>query len=146
VTALDPDLALDPAHWLTRLSPEEWVRAALNELALAEKAYARGDVRAGLAGAKRAAGMALNGALRVVPNDAWGRSYVDHVRALAADESAPEPVRVACRVLLELPDTGPEKLVTLRTKSGGPPKAIEAAKDVMAHAYAIVLKKDVKDA
>ena len=131
----------DPEHWLRRLSPEEWVRAAMNELAVAERAYARGDTRAGLAGAKRAAGMALNGALLARPNDAWGRSYVDHLRALAEEEQAGEAVRAACRVLLEAPDVGPERLVTLRTKGAAPPAAIEAAKDVMAHAYSVVVKR-----
>jgi HEPN domain-containing protein len=85
----------DPNDWLRKLSPSEWIHAALGELKRAEVAYARGDTRAGVAGCKRAAGMALNGALIVVPNEAWGRSYVDHVAALARDESVPEAVAAA---------------------------------------------------
>lgn len=130
----------DPAHWLRRLSPEEWIRAALGEVASAEKAYARGDARAGLAGAKRAAGMALNGVLLIAPDESWGRSYVEHLRALAGRADAGEAVQAAARTLLEAPDVGPEKLVVLRTKSAASPRAIEAAKDVMAWAYGIVVK------
>ena len=56
-------------HWLFRFSPEEWVFAGLGEVKRAETAYARGDSRGGLAGARRAAGMALNGVLVL---DAYG--------------------------------------------------------------------------
>src|SRR5262245_36906255 len=89
----------DSSHWLFRLSPDEWVAAALAELRRAEEAYARNDARAGLAGCKRAAGMALNGALIVEPNDAWGRSYVDHVRCLAESKDVPDAVRAASKLL-----------------------------------------------
>ena len=126
----------DADHWLFKFSPDEWINAALGELKRAEEAYAKHDVRAGLAGAKRAAGMALNGVLILHPNEAWGRSYVDHVEALAKDETAPEPVRVACKTLLESAAPG-SVLVGLRTKSADV-KIIDAAKDVMAHAYALV--------
>ena len=129
----------DPAHWLNRLSPDEWISAALGELKRAEESYARHDVRAGLAGAKRAAGMALNGVLMLHPNEAWGRSYVDHVQALAADETAPEAVRAACKLLLEAPAPG-AVLVGLRTKSLDD-KVLDAARDVMAHAYALVNRR-----
>ncbi len=128
----------DASHWLRRLTPEEWISAAMGELRRAEEAYARSDARAGLAGCKRAAGMALNGALLVEPNDAWGRTYVEHVRALARDhgERVPEAVRAACKVLLEtLPPS--HDLLSLRSKAGDA-KVIDAARDVMAHAYAIV--------
>src|SRR5262249_47300797 len=59
----------DPSHWLRRLSPDEWIRAALGELGRAEAAYGHGNARAGSAGVKRAAGMALNGALLVQPDE-----------------------------------------------------------------------------
>lgn len=129
----------DADHWLFRLSPDEWITASLGELKRAEEAYAKHDVRGGLAGAKRAAGMALNGVLILHPNEAWGRSYVEHVQALSTDESAPEPVRAACKVLLESAAPG-STLVGLRTKSTDG-KVIEAAKDVMAHAYALVKRR-----
>jgi HEPN domain-containing protein len=128
----------DPDHWLYKLAPREWIAAAMNELARAEEAYGRNDVRAGLAGAKRAAGMALNGALIVRPNEAWGRSYVDHVRGLAKDASAPDAVRRACDVLLCAAAPG-SRVVGLRTRSADE-KVLEAARDVMAHALAIVMR------
>jgi hypothetical protein len=128
----------DPGHWLFRLSPDEWIQAALGEIKRAEEAYARKDIRGGLAGAKRAAGMALNGVLILHPNEAWGRSYVEHVEALAEDGTAPEAVRIACKTLLEAPAPS-GRLVGLRTKSTDD-KVLEAAKDVMAHAYTLVKK------
>jgi len=127
----------DPNDWLRRLSPDEWIAAAMNELKRAEEAYLRHDPRGGLAGAKRAAGMALNGALLTVPNETWGRSYVDHIAALIADESAPAAVRSACKTLHETP--APGSIAQLRTKSGDE-KVLEAARDVMAHALAIVMR------
>ena len=130
----------DEGHWLHRLSAAEWIQAALLEHSRAEAAYGRGDARGGLALAKRAAGMALNGALVVEPNDSWGRSYVDHVRALAREESAPPAVREACRVLLEEHAPG-SALLSLRSHKSDA-RVIEAAKDVMAHAYAKVKKHE----
>jgi hypothetical protein len=126
----------DEAHWLNKLSPDEWIKAALAELRRAEEAYARKNGRAGLAGARRAAGMALNGALIVEPNEALGRSYMDHLLALKGAASAPARIREACTILLETPLPGGE-LVALRTASADE-KILEAARDVMAHAYAIV--------
>ena len=126
----------DEQHWLLKLSPSEWIRAALGELRRAEEAYARKNGRAGLAGARRAAGMALNGALIVEPNEAWGRSYVDHLMALSKDGGVPARVREASAILLETPLPGGE-LVALRTASADD-KVLEAARDLAAHAYAIV--------
>jgi hypothetical protein len=84
--------------------------------------------------------MALNGALLVEPNDAWGRSYVDHVQALAREASAPEAVRAACTVLLEAAAPG-TSLVGLRSKSGDA-RVIEAARDVIAHAWTVVRRHE----
>jgi hypothetical protein len=64
----------DPDDWLTKLTPDEWIRAAVGELSRAEKAYETNNVRGGIAGCKRAAGMALNAVLRLEPNPAWGRT------------------------------------------------------------------------
>lgn len=130
----------DEGHWLFRLSADEWIQAALAELSRAEAAYARGDGRAGLALCKRAAGMALNAALIVEPNDAWGRSYVDHVMALSKDESAPQAVRDGCKVLLETHAPG-AALLTLRSHRSDQ-RVIDASRDVMAHAYAKVKKHE----
>lgn len=128
----------DPAHWLNKLSPDEWIRSAEGELRRAEQAYARKNGRAGLAGARRAAGMALNGALIVMPNDAWGRSYMDHLLALKIDGDVPARVREASAILLETPLPG-GALVALRTTSSDE-KVLEAARDIVAHAYSVVKK------
>ena len=126
----------DETHWLMKLSPDEWIRSAMGELRRAADAYRRNDGRAGLAGARRGAGMALNGALIVAPNQAWGRSYMDHLLALRSDASAPPRVREACALLVETPLPG-GVLVTLRTARADE-KVLEAARDVVAHAYAVV--------
>ena len=64
---------------------------------------------------KRAAGMALNGALIVRPDERWGRSYVEHLRALNESEEAPAEVREAARRLSDArAPAGP--VVTLRTR------------------------------
>jgi HEPN domain-containing protein len=128
----------DPAHWLFRLAPDEWLSAALGELKRAESAYAKNDVRAGVASTKRAAGMALNGALILEPNDAWGRSYVEHLVAVAKDASVPEQVRAGCKLLMEakMPTSD---LLGLRSKAGDA-RMIEAARDVIAHAYWVVTR------
>ncbi|MDB4996639.1 MAG: hypothetical protein JWM74_4071 [Myxococcaceae bacterium] len=133
----------DESHWLLKLSPDEWIRAGLADLKRAEDAYKANSPRAGLAGAKRAAGMALNGALIVEPDAVWGRSYVDHLMALSRDAKVPERVREACRELTEttLPGSGAQKLVTLRTTSQEH-RVLEAARDVIAHAYAVVKRHE----
>lgn len=130
----------DPNDWLRKLSPNEWIRAALGELRRAADAYDRGDTRGGSSGLKRAAGMALNGALLVEPNESWGRTYVEHVEALAMDTSVPEAVRKACRVVLEAkaPGSGIVSLRTPRTHEG----ELEAARDVIAHAWVAVKKHE----
>ena len=112
----------------------------MKELRVAEGAYKQRSARAGLAGARRAAGMALNAALSVEPNEAWGRTYVEHVEALAKDASVPEAVRASCKVVLEAkPPTS--TLATLHTKSGDT-KVVEAARDVIAHALYVVKKHE----
>jgi hypothetical protein len=130
----------DPNNWLRRLSPDEWIRAALGELQRATAAYGAGNARAGAAGVKRAAGMALNGALLVEPNEAWGRTYVEHVQALASDAGVPEAVRAACSTVLDA--RGPSAdVVVLRTPKGHV-AVLEATKDVIAHAWAVVKRHE----
>ena len=130
----------DPSDWLRRLSPDEWIRAGLGELRRAEESYGRGDARAGTVGVKRAAGMALNAVLLVEPKESWGRTYVDHVGALAADQNVPEAVRAACRTLLDA--TGPSAgVVNLRTPRTDE-RVLEAARDVIAHAWAVVKRHE----
>ena len=104
----------DPAHWLYRFSPEEWLRAAENELAAARQAFAQKQQRSAVAQARRAAGMALNAVLwnGFGGNDeSYGRSYVDHLAALAKDEAVPESLRSDAKLLLEMPMQ--QQLVTL---------------------------------
>jgi hypothetical protein len=134
------DFTRDKDHWLRRLSPGEWISAALGELARAEKAWIAGNARAGAAGLKRAAGMALNAALIVEPDDGWGRTYVEHLEALARDARVPEAVRDACRTVL---DAGPPTadVVILRTPRGHA-QAVEAARDVVAHAWTIAKRHE----
>jgi HEPN domain-containing protein len=130
----------DPEDWLRKFAPGEWIRAAMGELRRATAAYERGDARAGSAGVKRAAGMALNGALLVEPNESWGRTYVEHVAALASDASVPEAVRGACRTVLEA--KGPSSdIVSLRTARGHE-RELDAARDVVAHAWAVVKRHE----
>lgn len=126
----------DPDHWLFKLSPAEWIRAATAELKRAEEAYAKKNGRAGLAGARRAAGMALNGALIVEPNEAWGRSFMDHLLALKADADVPARVQAAAVTLVDTPLPGGE-LVALRTANADT-RVLEATRDLIAHAYAVV--------
>jgi HEPN domain-containing protein len=130
----------DPSHWLRKLSPDEWIQASLAELRRAEERVKANDLTAGLAGCKRAAGMALNGALIVEPNEAWGRSFVDHVSALSRDEAVPERVREACRVLVTSRAPGAD-ILRLRSPRSDE-RLLEAARDVMAHAYAVVKRHE----
>jgi HEPN domain-containing protein len=132
----------DPEHWLRRYSPKEWIRAAMKELRAAEAAYEGQNARAGLTGCKRAAGMALNAALIMEPNEAWKRTYVEHLHALAHDETVPDAVSGAARLLLEMPPPG-GPIVVLRSK-GQDEKMIEAARDVIAHAFAVVTRHEAQ--
>ena len=47
----------DPEHWLHRLTSDEWLSAARNELARSEAALRLRQQRAGVASARRAAGV-----------------------------------------------------------------------------------------
>ena len=125
-----------PDHWLFKFSPAEWLASARAELARASAAFEQRNVTAAYALLKRAAGMALNAALIVNENPSWGRSYVDHLRALREDATSPPGVREAAARLLELkPSTG--ALVSLRTPTDER-ALLDAARTIIAHAYAIV--------
>lgn len=134
--------ARDPSHWLFKFSPDEWIRAAMTEVHHAEDAYKAHNAKGGLAGAKRAAGMALNAALIVEPNEKWGRAYVDHVMALSRDESVPEAVRKACKVLLESHAGG---VVVILRSPRSDEIVLEAARDLVAHAFAVVNRNEAKN-
>jgi hypothetical protein len=132
----------DPAHWLYRFTPREWIRAAIGELSRAEAAFAQRNRRGGLAGCRRAGGMAVNGmlALGEPPDPRFGRSYMEHLIALQQDERAPEAVRDAARTLVQTPLPGGE-IVVLRTV-GTDARLVEAARTVMAHALAVVMRSE----
>jgi HEPN domain-containing protein len=120
----------DPAHWLYRLAPDEWLRAADNELGHAEEALGRRAIRPAVTHARRAAGMAANALLWQGDRPAWGRSYMEHVIAVCDDGGVPEAIRDAARRLRDTPPAPPE-LVKL-----GPPdrSAVEAAAAIVAWA------------
>lgn len=118
----------DPDHWLYRLTPEEWLRAAAGELVQAASSLSAQAQRRGVASARRAAGMALNAVLVVAPCEAWGRSYMDHLRALAADATTPAGLRRACAELLEAPLDGPK---FVRIGGGADEGAAAAARVVL---------------
>lgn len=95
--------AIDPNHWLYRLDSAQWLAAADHELRQSREALRGKHHRPGLAHARRAAGMALNAVLVVQLDDRYGRSYVDHLRALRDDDTVPGHVREAARALLVAP-------------------------------------------
>jgi hypothetical protein len=128
----------DPAHWLHRLTTAEWLAAAATELAHAETAVASRGKRAGLAHARRAAGMAWNAVLIDHPDERAGRSYMDHVVALCDDPAAPDAVRGAARELRDASMTRPT-LVTLAPPGSSPDLAmVRAARTIVEHAQRVV--------
>jgi hypothetical protein len=83
--------------------------------------------------------MALNAALIVEPNDAWGRTYVEHLKGLSEDASAPQAVRRAAALVVGTEPPGPS-VVPLRSPASDA-RLVEATRDVMAHACAVVLRR-----
>lgn len=86
---------IDPRHWLYRLDVDEWLRAAEHELSLCWQALQRRALRTGVTHARRAAGMAWNAILVTEPDARYGRSYMEHLHALAREPAFPEAVRAA---------------------------------------------------
>lgn len=101
----DAPRAGEDGAWLYRLSAEQWLSAAANELQNAESAFRTKQQRAAVTHARRAGGMALNAVLRLLPepDPRYGRSYMDHLHALAADETAESSLREAASRLLTMP-------------------------------------------
>jgi HEPN domain-containing protein len=130
----------DPSHWLYRLTPTEWLQAAENELAAARRAAAARQQRAAVTQARRAAGMALNALLLAeqVPDPAYGRSYMDHLHALAGDPRVREEVRLAARRLLDMPLTG--QVVAIRLPGRGDEGAhiVEPAVLIMSYVREVI--------
>jgi hypothetical protein len=140
----------DPAHWLFRLSPEEWLRAGIRELHNAKASSSRHATRPALASARRAAGMGWNAvlALEESPDPKFGRSYADHLRALADGAALdtsdgtpiPEAVRTAARRLMDDPAAGPQKVVQILTPKRDA-TLLDAAETVLAEAWSRVVRR-----
>ena len=133
---LETDAGAARPDWLVRLAPEQWIRQGLGELSRAEDRLKAHDRTAGVLGLRRAAGMALNGALSIEWR-AWGRTYVDHLRAIEGDRDVPDAVRVAAREL-NLAELEKQPGIVRLTPPSESARLIDAAKTVMAHAYAVV--------
>jgi hypothetical protein len=122
--------AKDPAHWLYRLAPDEWLRAADNELVHAEDALGRRAVRPAVTHARRAAGMAANALLWRAERPAWGRSYMEHVIGICDDTTVPEAIRGAARQLRDTAPVPPQLV-----KLGAPDRtALDAASAIISWA------------
>jgi hypothetical protein len=123
----------DPHAWLTRLSAEDWMRAGVAELDHAYAALAARQHAPGLAHARRAAGMGVNAVLRAAPapDARFGRSYMEHLVALVADETVPPAVRAAAQRLVD----APARLELVPLGLGrGPVDLADAARDVLSWA------------
>lgn len=133
----------DEVDWLTRYTPREWIRAAIAELDQARAAYGRRNGRAGLAGCRRAAGCALNAMLRTqgTPDPRYGRSFMEHLQALAVDDTAPPAVREAAARLAQAAMPGGGTVVVLRTPNADE-RELEAAQDIMAHGLVFVVRAE----
>lgn len=93
-------------HWLRRLGADAWLRAAEAELDAGHHNLAAR--RTAVTHARRAAGMALNAVLVALTTDEhpgnddelrWGRSYIDHLRALADPRVPIDPLPAQARPL-----------------------------------------------
>lgn len=139
------------AEWLRRLSPQEWLHAGMHELVEARDRLARHAMRPGLASARRAAGMGWNAVLSLgdEPSAAFGRTYVDHLRALAEgavmDAADPHPipdeVREAARELLADPASRPRTEVVQILTPRRDRRLADAAETILAEAYVRVLRQ-----
>lgn len=117
----------DPTHWLYRLTAEEWLAAAETELQHCGDTLRRRAFRPGVTHARRAAGMAWNAVLIASPFDErFGRSYMEHVNALAKDDHTPPEARLAAEYLRDTPPA-PPALISL----GKPDLAPEAAARIL---------------
>jgi hypothetical protein len=132
----------DSDHWLWRLDAQGWLAAADAELARGrDHSTSR---RTAVTHARRAAGMALNGVLvamltrgwtREQCEHQWGRSYIDHLRAVAgADTLEPFDAEQArrCRALLDVPVMPPTGLVKLaRSRDEAASTALDLAVQIV---------------
>jgi len=122
----------DPTHWLYRLSAAEWLASAETELQHCADTLRRRAFRPGVTHARRAAGMAWNAVLVESLDERYGRSYMEHVTALAKDDRAPADARKAAQYLRDTPPAPPE-LVTLGAPNLAP---LDAARVLVDYAKA----------
>lgn len=125
---------IDPAHWLWRLGATDWIAAAQTELVSARDKLA--NRRAAVVHCRRGGGMALNAVLVVwgtTEGDAesattrWGRSYVDHLGALAGGDALllPHDAIAWAAAILAMPTTATE----VSTIGRGPNAAVRVLVD-----------------
>jgi len=123
---------------LHRLTAPEWLAAAANELANADAAVARRATRVALTHARRSAGMAWNAVLVLHPDERAGRSYMEHVVALADDPAVPDEVRAAAQTLRQAA-ASPPALIPLGRPGVSPDQALlRAARAILDHAGRVV--------
>jgi hypothetical protein len=115
---------------LYRLSSADWLAAAETELRHANEALSRRAIRPAITHARRAAGMAWNAVLVTAFDDRYGRSYMDHVNALANDPAVPDTVRDAAVRLRDTPPIPPQ-LIQLGKPDAAP---LHAARAIVDHA------------
>lgn len=120
-------MTIDPSHWLHRLTPDDWMRAAIGEYEASVRALTEKRHRQGVSLARRAAGMGLNAVLCIAPDETWGRSYMEHLSAAKDAPSVPAPVREAIQSLVDASLDAPA-LVRL---GPGDPGAAKAALTVL---------------
>jgi hypothetical protein len=125
-----------PDHWLYRFTCDEWLTAAENETARAKDAFLGKQQRAGVTGARRAAGMAWNAVLCTQLDEKFGRSYMEHLQALARDDSQPADVQRAAHVLVAAPLKS--ELIQL---GAGDTSLIDAVDTIVARARAIMTER-----
>ena len=106
-----------------------WGHAFAQAAALQRRAF-----RPGVTHARRAAGMAWNAVLTAHPDERSGRSYMEHVVALAADATEPDEIRAAAQRLRDTPPAPPE-LVTLGKPDLGP---AHDARAILNHAHRLL--------
>ena len=135
----------EEAHWLRRLDAADWMRASLTEYDALLEALATRQQRRIVTGARRAAGMAINALLTAgrlptrggsgTPEDGpFGRTYVEHLQALAQWPQAPVEVRAAAVALCDTPVNAPALVGLGGTGASTQAGPVRAARDVMAWA------------
>ncbi len=150
-------------HWLWRLSTPAWIAAAQRELELGARALR--SRRTALTHGRRAAGMALNAVLvqlgRSRPAEVcetrWGRSYIDHLRALArtldADSESATTLRlpldlatcVHCRDLLAIPVMSPTLVGLGRARDAAARDGLATATEIVAACVALCTAETAVD-